>query len=97
MLTSKVLIEAIEEAGFTARSYSGRGMYGKACVGVHLDQGTDGFTLGFTLAARMACALTSSVDEGTECLEALAGLRVEPDSMGRGGIVYFPRMEWPSG
>ena len=31
---SKALIDALEEANFEVRSYSGRGLYGKECVSV---------------------------------------------------------------
>lgn len=41
MVEPQTLIDAIEDAGFEARSYSGRGMYGKECVGVDLDATSD--------------------------------------------------------
>lgn len=36
-MNSERLIELIEEAGYEPREYSGRGMYGKYCVGFTTD------------------------------------------------------------
>jgi hypothetical protein len=37
-MDAKTLIEEIEETGRKVRSYSGRGMFGRQCVGVALDR-----------------------------------------------------------
>jgi hypothetical protein len=84
-----------EEAGDDAlrvRSYSGRGMYGKQCLGVDTDMG---------IGALMAhlVRFVAGLDQGTcqgeydvECIaEALDGMQT--DSMGRGTIVYFPNVQ----
>lgn len=41
MTKTKKLIAAIENAGYEWRSYSGRGMYGKECVGVTIRDKSD--------------------------------------------------------
>ena len=41
-MTSEELIQRIEAAGFKPRSYSGRGMYGKECVGVSVNARSEG-------------------------------------------------------
>lgn len=40
-MTTHDLIDLIEEAGFIWRKYSGRGMYGKQCVGLAFDNTED--------------------------------------------------------
>lgn len=86
------LIEAIEEAGFTARDYSGRGMYGRVCVG---------FTTGDLFKAGVAVAMAAALaaDEGEErgAMLDLQDLSVRTDQMGFDVIVYFPGVAWPEG
>lgn len=69
------------------RSYSGRGMYGQTCLGVSID----GHLIGF--AMRLGAQLALTADALTA--ETLAG-QVGVDSMGRGSIVYFPRIAAPA-
>lgn len=40
-MDAQELIDAIEDAGFEARDYSGRAMFGSVCVGVDLDSDGD--------------------------------------------------------
>lgn len=88
-MDAKKLIEVIESANYEARSYSGRGMYGRECVGIELRQGTSQFGVGVAVA-NMALTL------GYEDLaEDLMDLRVASDSMGLDTIVYFPNVAWP--
>jgi hypothetical protein len=88
----KALIQAIEEAGYEARSYSGRCMYGKSCVGV-----TCGRTEAFSLGVKVGAALAASGEEEAESsVDALADLWVQTDSMGHDMIVYFPGVAWES-
>jgi hypothetical protein len=84
------LIQAIEDAGYEARSYSGRGMYGKSCVGV-----VCGRNESFALGVKIAMTLQASGEEDAESsVEALADLWVQTDSMGHDMIVYFPGIAW---
>ena len=80
------LMNAIENAGYEPRSYSGRGMYGKECLGVTVDRETSVFQL----AAQI---ITASDDPGAMA-DFLSDVRVAEDSMGMGTIVYFPRIDW---
>jgi hypothetical protein len=41
MANAQKLIDALQNAGYKPRSYSGRGMFGKTCVGVSLDSESD--------------------------------------------------------
>lgn len=74
------LIRALEEAGYEPRSYSGRGMYGKSCVGCELDADAELWTL--------ACEVSARSDDTPP--------RPHTDSLGLGLIVYWPRFEWPA-
>jgi hypothetical protein len=78
----------IEAAGYEARSYSGRGMYGAQCVGVDLDRGVSEFRLAIDLA--VACVH----DGESEQVAELGHLATSSDSMGLGSIVYFPSVKW---
>lgn len=80
---TKKLVDAITESGFEVRSYSGRGMYGKNCVGALV--GSDQTLFGFGVA--MALAFNDDAEE-------LIGMRVERDSMGYDQVFYFPDVEW---
>lgn len=97
-MDAKKLIEAIEAAEIRdcdelrPQSYSGRGMYGRSCVGVVVPRDVSSFQL----AAAIAVALLDEED-GERDVEDLADLRVSEDAMGLDTIVYFPRVEWPAG
>lgn len=92
-MNARKLIGAIESAGYEARSYSGRGMFGKECVGVEIPQDESAFAL----AAKLV--LTVFDEDGDEeaynLTSDLADLRVSEDAMGLDAIVYFPRVAWP--
>jgi hypothetical protein len=47
---TKALITRLLNAGYRVRSYSGRGMFGKECVGVSLERGQE-LTVGRSLAS----------------------------------------------
>ena len=87
------LAEALEGCAsgiYGIRSYSGRGMYGDTCLAVNVDRGFSAFSLGVQLAVFL--------DEDDEHREhdrvELVELEVREDSMGRGGVVYFPGITW---
>lgn len=93
-------LEILRDSDFTARSYSGRGMYGRRCVAVDAGPGEDDLgdsdlpALG-AFAARAARDLGGD-DLADDLADLLAsGTRV--DSMGRGIVVYWPSVEWPDG
>jgi hypothetical protein len=46
--------EALIDAGYSPRSYSGRGMYGESCVGLALESETDLLKVGAALGERLA-------------------------------------------
>ena len=80
------LLRTVWDAGdieMSVRPYSGRGMYGKECVGVEVDDI-------FTLALALGDANNGNID-----LFQLGTPR--SDSMGLGTIYYWPRLEWPEG
>ncbi len=84
-----VMVEAFEALDCRPRSYSGRGMMGRACFGV---------TFGYGSAASLVLGMLGEIRESAdrECvLDALlqAGEASE-DSMGLSSIVYWPRLEW---
>ena len=82
-MTNEQFIEVLRDAGYTPKSYSGRGMYGRTCVSVNVDSLGDAFRLGFDLAA-------GSPDPD----EAYPGMPTS-DAMGLGYVLYWPGLEWP--
>lgn len=83
-IEAEFLIEAIAQAGHEAQAYSGRGMYGKQCVGVTVDDDASMWDLAFDLGKAQG-------EDG----DRIPGPRT--DSMGLRMIVYWPRIEWPEG
>src|SRR5690606_19366002 len=53
VMDARKLIGAIESAGYEARSYSGRGMFGKECVGAEVSRDESAFAL----AAKLVLAV----------------------------------------
>jgi hypothetical protein len=64
------------------RSYSGRNMYGRSCLGIDMESMTDAF-----------CFALSVQDEDLAYILSQPVF----DNMGRGIIVYFPNVEAPEG
>lgn len=101
-MDGKKLKELLEDAGYDVRSYSGRAMYGKECVGVDSRNSREN---PFKMAMSVAVEVMNDVDSVTtgdeameqahSTLQELADLRVCQDSMGLGIITYFPDVEWP--
>lgn len=88
------LQEFFQSIDYQTRSYSGRGMYGKACVGVEVSNGSVG-----NLFAECLVGIDEHLDKDElpailEMLrEAFSDMRT--DSMGRNDtIVYFPNVKW---
>ena len=65
--------------------YSGRGMYGKSCIGFVTDLSS--FSLGLELA------LFLNREDRTEMVDAFSQTRVNEDSMGLSSIIYFPSIQ----
>jgi hypothetical protein len=85
MLKTEISADQIREAlefEYELRSYSGRGMYGKSCLGVNYEEMKDVLKIGFLLHQEM----------GDEALPLIQNARF--DQMGRGYIMYFPAIAW---
>jgi hypothetical protein len=76
------------------RSYSGRGMFGKSCVGVVAD---DPFSLLSEITQEILrddmLSLDVTMPLMTEWLEIMANTTT--DSMGFSTIIYWPSIAWP--
>lgn len=85
------VIEAQDDYALEFRSYSGRGMYGRECLGtVHENAVQCALQI-----AQAAFALASEVQlhiEYEHLLETLSRARI--DSMGMSIIVYWPDIAW---
>ena len=88
----KELIGLIETAGYEPRSYSGRGMGGKACLGIDCFPAR-GIELTLIQAYLENCPTdSSSIQAAMDLCEQLKDAKT--DSMGRGEIVYWPNIAW---
>lgn len=81
----KQFIEALEDANFEVKSYSGRGMYGKSCVSVSQreDEETSAWEIARELFNRDHDCIFDDVPEPRQ------------DSLGLGMVFYWPSYEWP--
>jgi hypothetical protein len=86
---TKVLVDLIICAGYSVRSYSGRSMYGKECLGVTCDD-THKLIVDVIEQAIEEDNGENSVIEDT--LEVMKDSRT--DSMGRSSIIYWPSVEF---
>lgn len=69
---------ACESLGYDVRSYSGRGMYGRSCLGIETDRYTSAATVAFRLAVQL-------VEDGEQdAAEDVAGMEWSEDSLGLG-------------
>lgn len=76
------LQELIEDLGYETRSYSGRGMYGRECLGVTVEEPV-------SFALELGEAIGADDERSFGRLPA-----VRWDSMGRDYIVYFPNVPY---
>jgi hypothetical protein len=92
MNTIAVIKKACEQLDVDVRSYSGRGMYGKECVGFVVSRGMSAAQFAFSLALEL-----SRMDDHPSALDAVDDLRSHEwrqDSLGMDTIVYVPRLRW---
>lgn len=85
------LIQALKDAGYEPRAYSGRGMYGESCVGVSTDNPQ---TVTLEVYDNW---FNNGVGhkELKELYEALKDVRI--DNLGLRYIAYWPQAKWPEG
>ncbi len=82
------LVDAIEEAGFEARRYSGRAVYGRFCLGIEC---SSPISCVMQIVSN-ACENADEVSEIAELCEALSD--PSTDNMGRDAIVYWSSIPW---
>ena len=81
------LQSTIENAGYETRSYSGRGMYGKQCLGISSENVIE------TIVDILHWAFSEGDDDLYYALSK-AMQSAKTDSMGHGLIIYFPDHEY---
>lgn len=85
----KELCDILFDAGQEIRNYSGRGMNGAECLGITTDDNPLDVVLEI-ISSAVDNELSRSVIK--ELCGQLQGAKT--DSMGRGTIIYWPRIEW---
>jgi hypothetical protein len=86
MSTTKAIREACERLDVEVRSYSGRGMYGKECIGFVVPQRMSAAQFAFNFAVE----LSADDEDGPEAIEEFHGRTWCQDSLGLDTIVYVP-------
>lgn len=98
----EVLQQACEDAALETLNYSGRGMYGKKCLGVTGDEGLGPLAMSFRIVSGLVRMVDMFVDSSEktfkkedldELLEHMES--AQSDSMGRSTVLYFPQLEVP--
>ena len=88
----KLLKALIEAAGYEAYSYSGRGMFGRKCVGLTCPDVN-------TAIADLFEVVFDASGDYDECMDILTALceairKSASDSMGLDKVLYFKSVEW---
>lgn len=76
------LQKILEECDYECRSYSGRNMFGKHCLGVSVDN----------VNIMIANVIRNVIFDKEEIAEAFESMK--SDSLGKGTIVYFTSIEY---
>lgn len=85
----QLLFDVAQVLDLEARSYSGRGMYGKECFALVVDEP-------FRDLIASLGVLVSQVSDGDELQDLFESLgQVERDSMGLGTVLYWRHISWP--
>jgi hypothetical protein len=74
------------------RSYSGRNMYGKVCLGVDIGRGGLGDFIAKVIEGTQSQIGGENIEEIAQAFRGMA-----TDSMGMGQIVYFPSVPYEEG
>ena len=82
----EVMEDFCQEREFDFRDdYSGRGMFGRKCVGIVIDSGTNSLEMIMELTEML-------IDNDIEYVSEKIGA-IRQDNMGMGTIIYFPRIK----
>lgn len=87
----KELCDILENAGQEIRSYSGRNMGGRNCLGIDTNDNPIDVVLEIILSAVDNEANRTTLQN---LCEKLQGAKAKTDSMGRGTIIYWPGIKW---
>ncbi len=102
----KRFVELLTDCEQKVRSYSGRGMMGRDCVGVVVSRREDLLLLGVTLAGQLvnewggtslADCPPDAPEEVGQLVELLSEGVFEVDNMGIDTIIYWEKIPWPVG
>ncbi len=83
--------DIVEQAGYTTRSYSGRYMYDKYCVGVEVEDVFKAIAR-FIVAADEMSTPDDTISPAEKLAEAIRSAKT--DGMGLGSVLYFPNVKW---
>lgn len=85
----KEIKQAAEECGLTVMAYSGRGMFGRSCLGISCETSVIDVLLEMV---QVRIWWDDDPDDTEQFIEALKG--AQTDSLGLGQVVYWPNISW---
>ena len=88
----QLLVKAVDELGYEYRSYSGRFMYGKSCLGINIESGVNTYAVVAEITQYLLMELSDECV--AECLyvnEIFCQTKIH--NLGLGYILYFPNIE----
>ena len=92
MTDSMWLAKALQDCDLKPRSYSGRFMYGKQCLGVVTDDSPLQLVGQILVSLCQGASPVRAKQDVMDLAELLGDARM--DSMGLGTIIYFPSVTW---
>lgn len=91
-METKEFVEICESCDFQPTKYSGRGMYGKECLGLDVGRLELHEALLDIISNYLEGAET--VEESQDFVSFVRELDIRQDSLGLGKIIYFPELSW---
>ncbi len=99
-----IIGSANADPAIQARSYSGRGMYGKTCLGFSVASGVNLLGFAGSVLSGLSDQIYSGEGEDTEydddryisCVREFSEMlqNARWDNLGLGTIIYFPDVDW---
>lgn len=80
------ILQDIIKDTYKVTEYSGRGMFGKTCLGVQIE--------GMNKLGSLLATIIGKIDDSNRVAVVEEICSITTDSLGKGIIVYFPRVEF---
>jgi hypothetical protein len=96
MISAQMLKHIIQDAGYIPRAYSGRGMFGKECIGFETHDREATMALALDGTADALCDEGEISEDDYDLFFELLTEHLASDDLGKGTIFYFPSIPFTS-